>query len=374
MAHGPLFRPIFAGLRICREKLAYVLDSTASPVCILIPFIGWGTYIAGLIEQGYRAVGRPDDGYATLIAVIPFQYYAILTLIAVPLFALRGRDLGPMRLAQEKWQRDLQAEATAPGQSGAQPATTPASGSASDKQSVSLFAIPISVLLGLIAGLLTWFAYNDQLVAVHVRSTLFISYLAAAFACALIMWRQQGVAFNDTVTLFMKGAESMVYVCGILVLAWSLGSIIGLLGTGDYLAQLVEGRLPPYSIPAITFLLAAATSFATGSSWGTFAILMVIALPVADALDASMIYTVAAVLSGGLFGDHTSPISDTTLLASMGADCEHVDHVTTQLPYALIVGAISFCAYLVVAVLDTWWVLPIAVLILTAVIWLATTR
>ncbi len=122
----------------------------------------------------------------------------------------------------------------------------------------------------------------------------------------------------------------------------------------------------------IAFVLAAVTSFATGSSWGTFAILMVIALPVAHALDASMLLTVSAVLSGGLFGDHTSPISDTTVLAAMGAECDHVSHVTSQLPYALLVGGVSAVAYVVAGLYETYWVLAGAIVLLALVIWLAT--
>lgn len=360
---GPLFRPIFDGLRISREKLAYVLDCTSSPVCILVPFIGWGTYISGLIEKGYRAAGRSDDSFQTLVAALPFQFYAILTLIAVPVFALRNRDFGAMHAAQNT-ARETPAAPIDPidGAPGA------------DAQPVLLFALPIVTLLGLIAGLLIWYAVDDDLTSVHVRSTLFISYLAAAAASALMMWRYQNVGLTKSMAEFVKGAQDMVFVSTLLVLAWSLGAIINTLGTGPYLAQLAEGTLPPYWIPAIAFVLGAITSFATGSSWGTFAILMVIALPVADALDASMLLTVAAVLSGGLFGDHTSPISDTTVLASMGAECEHIDHVTTQLPYALLVGGVSFIAYLAAGLWESYWVLAGAVVVLGLVVWLATAR
>ena len=369
---GPLFRPIFDGLKICREKLAYVLDCTSAPVCILIPFIGWGTYISGLIEKGYQAVGRPDDGFQTLVAALPFQFYAILTLIAVPVFALRNRDFGAMRESQ----RHAELKNSGSTLSSSVPAERPVQEEQTRQQAqpVLLFALPIATLLGLIGGLLGWYALNDELTSIHVRSTLFISYLAAAAACALMMWRYQNVGLTESMAEFVKGAQDMVFVAALLVLAWALGAIINALGTGPYLAQLVQGALPAYWVPAIAFVLGAITSFATGSSWGTFAILMVIALPVADALDASMLLTVAAVLSGGLFGDHTSPISDTTVLASMGAECEHIDHVTTQMPYALLVGTVSFFAYLAAGVWESYWVLAGAMLVLAVVIWLATER
>ena len=362
---GPLFRPIFDGLKICREKLAYVIDCTSAPVCILIPFIGWGAYISGLIEQGYRSVGRADDSYLVLVSAIPFQFYAWLTLIAVPIFALRNRDFGAMRRAQARF---LAAPPAAPVQ---QPVAS-AGSTEPNTQNPLLFILPIGTLLGLIGTLLGWYAYNGELNSVHVRSTLLISYLAAAGACSWVMWRYQGVGLNKSMDEFVNGAKDMVYVAALLVLAWSLGAIINELGTGPYLARLVEDRLPGYWVPAIAFVLGAVTSFATGSSWGTFAILMVIALPVADALDASLVLTSAAVLSGGLFGDHTSPISDTTVLASMGAQCDHVEHVATQLPYAMLVGCVTFFAYLAAGVYESYWVLGIAAIVLVIAIWLVT--
>jgi len=365
---GPLFRPIFDGLKICREKLAYVLDCTSSPVCILVPFIGWGAYISGLIEKGYTSVGLQTDSYQTLVMAIPFQFYAILTLTAVPVFALRNRDFGAMRKAQA---------AFSAGEAKAATSSTTAKDSAATQtaaQPASLFLLPIGTLLGLIGGLLGWYALKGELNAVHVRSTLLIAYVAAATASAWLMWRHQQIGLTRSMEEFVKGTQAMVFVATLLVLAWSLGAIINELGTGPYIAQLVDGALPPFLIPVIAFLLAAATSFATGSSWGTFAILMVIALPVAHALDGSMLLTVAAVLSGGLFGDHTSPISDTTVLAAMGAECDHVSHVTSQLPYALLVGGVTAVAYVIAGLYETYWVLGGALLALWLTIWLATDR
>jgi len=365
---GPLFRPIFDGLNICREKLAYVLDCTSSPVCILIPFIGWGAYISGLIEKGYASVGLKTDSYQILVLAIPFQFYALLTLIAVPVFAFRNSDFGAMRKAQEAFaNRKPNLHST-----NAEKYADEKLSINTDAQPAILFILPIGTLLGLIGGLLSWYTYVGDLTSVHVRSSLLIAYVAAATASAWMLWRHQRIGLTRSMQEFVKGAQDMVFVATLLVLAWSLGAIINELGTGPYLAQLVDGALPPFLVPAIAFLLAAATSFATGSSWGTFAILMVIALPVAHALEGSMLLTVAAVLSGGLFGDHTSPISDTTVLAAMGAECDHVNHVVSQLPYALMVGGISAVAYVVAGLYETYWVLGGAMVLLGLAIWLAT--
>jgi Na+/H+ antiporter NhaC len=176
--------------------------------------------------------------------------------------------------------------------------------------------------------------------------------LLASMACAFLMYRNQRITFNESLTHFFKGMEKLIYICSILVLAWTLSSICKDLHTGNYLASLIGGTIPPQLLPAIVFLLGALMSFATGSSYGTFAILMIIVVPVAHVLGAPLTITIAAVLSGGLFGDHTSPISDTTALASMGSGCQHIDHVSTQLSYALISGSMAFIGFILVGYLQ----------------------
>jgi Na+/H+ antiporter NhaC len=164
--------------------------------------------------------------------------------------------------------------------------------------------------------------------------------------------------------VFIKGAESMVYISIVLVLAWALGSVNTDVHTADYIASLIGGSLPPMYFPMIVFVLGAIISLSTGSSYGTFAILMSIAVPVGFDLGASMYLTIAAVLSGGLFGDHVSPISDTTVLASVGAQCPHLDHVSTQAAYAGVTGLVAFIAYGLAGAYETPMVLPIALVML----------
>jgi Na+/H+ antiporter NhaC len=213
--------------------------------------------------------------------------------------------------------------------------------------------VPLALLLGTIAVLLGYFAQQDDLSSVHVRSTMTIAYVAAALASAGLMYRYQQVSFDDSLGTFIKGAESMVFVVILLILAWSLSSVIKDLGTAQTLSVLVGQSVNPAFLPAIVFLLGAVISTATGSSWGTFAILMSLAIPMAVAVDASLYLTIGAVLSGGLFGDHTSPISDTTVLASIGANCPHIDHVSTQFYYALLVGTIAFFSFIVAGLLSS---------------------
>jgi Na+/H+ antiporter NhaC len=351
---GPLFRPIFSELKICREKLAYILDSTASPVCILMPFIGWGAYIMGLIDQAYVDAGLTEPALTVLLNVLPYQFYAIFTLLAVPFFIFSGRDFGPMARAQQKFQAETHLVETPPAEAPLEARLDDSkSTEATGSTPLSLFVVPLALLLGTIAVLLGYFAQQDDLSSVHVRSTMTIAYVAAALASAGLMYRYQQVSFDDSLGTFIKGAESMVFVVILLILAWSLSSVIKDLGTAQTLSVLVGQSVNPAFLPAIVFLLGAVISTATGSSWGTFAILMSLAIPMAVAVDASLYLTIGAVLSGGLFGDHTSPISDTTVLASIGANCPHIDHVSTQFYYALLVGTIAFFSFIVAGLLSS---------------------
>jgi Na+/H+ antiporter NhaC len=348
---GPLFRSIFRELKICKEKLAYILDSTAAPICILIPFIGWGAYIMGLIEQAYVDTGLTETSLSVLLNVLPYQFYAILTLTAVPFFIFSGRDFGPMKKAQEQYNPVELSE-------------TDADAAEVEAPPLSLFVVPLVILLGTIALLLSWFAINDDLTSTHVRSTLTIAYMAASMACAMLMYKHQETSLNDSLATFIEGTQSMVFVVMILILAWSLSSVIKDLGTALTISQLIGEGLNPSILPALVFILGAIISLATGSSWGTFAILMALAVPVAFNIGAPLYLTVAAVLSGGLFGDHTSPISDTTVLASIGADCAHIDHVSTQFYYAMVPGSIAFLAFLLAGFYPTPWITLPAIIVL----------
>lgn len=363
---GPLFRPIYKELRICKEKFAYILDSTSSPICILIPFIGWGAYIMGLIEQTYKENGLSESSFTVLINAIPYQFYAWLTLAAVPIIIWTNRDFGPMKSAQQRYLENDSSIASEKVENDVTPTNS--------APKLSLFIAPLTILLGLVAGFLTWYASNDALTSSHIRSTLILAYVSAASASAFLMLKHQKVSLSESLSTFIKGTESMVFVVVILIFAWCLSSVIKDLGTAATISALIGDTIPPAALPAIVFILGGIISIATGSSWGTFAILLTLAIPVAHNIDAPLYLTVAAVLSGGLFGDHTSPISDTTVLASIAADCPHVNHVTTQFYYAIITGSVSFAAYLVAGFYPTPWILLPALIILFILIQIVMNR
>ena len=354
---GPLYRSVFDEFKLCREKLAYILDTTSSPISILIPFIGWGAYIMSLIERSYAEVGLTEGEFQVLIKVIPYQFYAFLALITVPIVVMTGKDYGPMQRLQAEFLANLKKQDDA----------VPSDRFGNDENTdppVGMFLYPLGVMLALVAALITWHATHGGITGAHIRSTLIISYLTASLTCMEMMRRHQGRDYVEMLGDFIKGAEGLVYVSIVLVLAWSLSAVTSDIRTADYLASLISGSVSPAYFPMLVFVMGALISLSTGSSYGTFAILMAIAVPVAFQLDASMYLTIAAVLSGGLFGDHVSPISDTTVLASVGADCPHLNHVTTQAAYAGLTGSVTILAYWMAGLYQTPYVLLVAIVIL----------
>jgi len=351
---GPLYRSVFDEFKICREKLAYILDTTSSPISILIPFIGWGAYITSLIDKSYAEIGLTENAFSVLINVIPYQFYAFLALATVPIIIFLGKEYGPMRRAQiQSIKKSVEPKAV-----------ITEKGSETGAERIDIFLYPLAVMLLLIGGLITWHATHGGLSSVHIRSTLAISYLTASLTCMEMMRRHQSKSYKESLAIFIKGAESLVYISIVLVLAWSLSSVTKDLHTANYLSSIITGSVSPLYFPMIVFVLGALISLSTGSSYGTFAILMAIAVPVGFELGASMYLTIAAVLSGGLFGDHVSPISDTTVLASVGAECDHLRHVSTQAAYAGVTGLVALFAFGLAGVYESAYVLPIAILVL----------
>lgn len=360
---GPLYRSVFKEFKICKEKLAYILDTTSSPISILIPFIGWGAYITSLIDKAYAGIGLNENAFTVLIKVIPYQFYAFLALATVPIIIYIGKDYGPMKRAQEKCATPLNEHDNIE-QTGTVLQIEDDSKPVVTEHRVSIFLYPLGVMLLLVGGLITWHATHGGLTSIHIRSSLAIAYLAASLTCMEMMRRYQTKTYTESLNIFIKGAESLVYISIVLVLAWSLSSVTKDLHTANYLASIINGKVDPIYFPMIVFTLGAIISLSTGSSYGTFAILMSIAVPVGFEIGASMYLTIAAVLSGGLFGDHVSPISDTTILASVGAECNHLSHVTTQGAYAGVTGLVTLFAYGLAGAYESVYVLPVAIVVL----------
>ncbi len=330
---GPVFQPLMDRLGVSRQKLAFILDSTSSPVAILIPFIGWGVFIMSVIADAFRAAEIQTSEWDAFVAAIPFQLYAWLAISIIPITTLFRLDFGPMAVAESRALASPQATIDRP-------------------REVSS-ARPILVWLPVLAlgvTLFTTLAHHgfpfEQVAGSDFRAGLSSAYfVAAVILVSLLTWLKVQPLLL-TFAHYIDGMTSMMSIAATLVLAWTLGTVSEALGTGQYVAEIAGEGLPGWLLPAVVFLVAAVISFATGSSWGTIIILMPLAVPAALATGATLPVTIGAVLSGGLFGDHSSPVSETTILSSTGAGITPLEHFRTQLPYAVFNGGIALAGFL----------------------------
>ncbi|MCW3174275.1 Na+/H+ antiporter NhaC family protein [Shewanella subflava] len=350
---GSIAKPITDRYHISRAKLAYLLDSTAAPVCVISPISSWGAYIIALIGGILTAHGFTDSGHLSVfVQMIPMNFYAIFALLLLLCVALLGLDVGPMRQHELKAQKgELYDESK-----GLPPGANPDLPEADTGKIIGLF-LPI---LALIAATVYFMISSgaDALAAegkpfdvlgafenTAVSQSLFYGAIAG-FIVTLVLAFMQKLETRMVLLGMVAGARSMLPAIYILLFAWSIAGVIGQLETGKYMASLVTGAIPFELLPVVLFILAGITAFSTGTSWGTFGIMLPIAADMAMGSDSTMMLPMlSAVLAGAVFGDHCSPISDTTILSSTGASCHHIDHVITQLPYALIVALISIVGY-----------------------------
>ena len=328
---GPAFRALFDRMGLSRQKLAYIIDATAAPVAILIPFIGWGVYIMSLLNQQVEHLGLSSSDYALLLSALPYQFYAWLTLAAIPLTAIIGYDFRLMR----------ESDTNAGLRSTSDETTDTAPTNAQQPAQASLIWLPLVVLGATLIWTLAPLGFPfERVTGSQFRAGLSAAYLVATLSLVGLLLFYKTHHFLMSVSIYIKGMGRMTPIAVMLLLAWAMGDILSLLGTDTYVANWIAGTISATHLPILIFVLACLVSFATGSSWGTFALLFPLALPAAVTVDASLALSVAAVLSGGLFGDHASPISETTLLASAGAGVDPIDHFKTQLPYALCNGGL----------------------------------
>jgi tetracycline resistance efflux pump len=340
---GALSRPLFDRFRISRERLAYLIDSTSAPVCILIPLNAWGAFNLGLL--GNTAL---DDPLGTFVKAIPMNLYALLAVALAALTIALRWNIGPMRQAEAR---------TRAGQvlwPHAAPLVDPAllvgPGPGSAVASPWYMLAPIVVMVAAVP--LGLYVTGDGNPAAGSGSTAVLWAVLAGLTTAWVMaLAGQRRRLDELMSVSLRGAGGLLPVALILLLALALGNVTDALGTGRFVAAVVGDNVPLPLLPALVFLVAAFTAFAIGSSWGTFAIMIPIAVPIALGLSVEPAVLLGAVLAGAIFGDHASPISDTTVVASMAAATDHIDHVRTQLPFALLAGAVALLGYLVIGVL-----------------------
>ena len=339
---GPLFRPIMDGLKVSRAKLAWIVDSTASPVAVLIPFIGWGLYSQGLIGDEYGPLGITENPFISYAKAVPYQFYPLLAVFMVPLFILTKTDFGPMETSEMNARKGILPDD--------QPIETLSENAIANqgKARPILVWLPLSVMLIVMFGLLIPLGFPfdmSHLPSNAFRASLSTGYMFAAIVLIALMARAGIASLGDGFSTYLESMSRIVSVLAILVLAWSLGAIGKDLGAPKFIAALVGDNMPIFLIPVSAFIVGGLISFATGSSWGTYAILFPLVIPIAFNFNLPMPLVIGAVLSGGLFGDHCSPISDTTILSATGAGCSQLEHVKTQIPYAIFNGVICIFAF-----------------------------
>lgn len=349
---GSVMRSVTDKMRVSREKLAYIVDSTSAPICLLGPVSTWVVFVMGLIGAQFVELGMSGSEYMTYIFTIPFNFYSILAILLVGIIIFLKWDFGPM--AQAEYRARTTGKLLRDG------ADPPSDSEMMDVKmaedltpKIRNMVVPLVVLVGLIPPLFLWTGgYPEQdLVTAFGEADGATSILIAAFAAgivALVMGMQQKLFdFKEAMSIIVTGFRSMTLVYIILALAWSIGSVTSELGTADYLVNFAEQTTSPAIIPLLIFIVAGIVAFTTGTSYGTFAIMIPIAMPLAVSMDISIYLAIAAVFSGGIFGDHCSPISDTTILSSAGASSDLIDHVNTQIPYAVTAGVSGIISFLI---------------------------
>ncbi|RKU27343.1 hypothetical protein C6497_11375 [Candidatus Poribacteria bacterium] len=360
MLVGPTMRPLTDKYKVCREKLAYIVDSTSAPIAGLAFVSTWIGYEVGLFNSVADNIGLDSDGYSMFFDALPFRFYCILTILFVMINAISGRDYGTMRGASTRAKNTGQV--SAPDAQAMGGISADLNVSENKNQLLSAF-IPLTLLFGLILGglwidgkgtgsILSLTSWRDALSNannVKILASAAITSFFAAILCGIFISRmpfyQIGKAIKD-------GLSGTLLPIAIILCAWGIKASCDKLVTGEYIASLLSDVVSPLWFPALVFVVASLTSFATGTSWGTMAILIPTAIPVAFTLDNDVygittIICLGAVLDGAIFGDHCSPISDTTILSAIVSSCDPMHHVRTQIPYALTVAFVALiCGYL----------------------------
>lgn len=364
---GSVMRPVTDAKKISREKLSYLIDATAAPVCIIAPISSWAAAVAGF-AKGAGA----ESGMSLFVRAIPFNFYALLTIVMMIFIAVSKFDYGPMKKFEAHARMGKAIEEIDAKKS--DEIRENSKGKVIDLIIPVVFLI-IACVIGMIysggfftegeegyKNFVTAFSNSDASVGLVYGSFITIIFAIIYFLCRRV------ISFKDCMEAIPEGFKAMVPAILILVCAWTLKTMTDSLGAKIFISQLVEGSAGSFQmfLPAIIFAIAVGLSFATGTSWGTFGILIPIVLSVFSGSSGNItIIAISACMAGAVCGDHCSPISDTTIMASAGAECNHINHVSTQLPYALTVAGVSFVSYIIAGFVQNAWIaLPIAIVLM----------
>ena len=373
---GNVMRPVADGHHISRAKLSYMCDATAAPVCIMMPVSSWAAAVTGVI-------GNEEVGFQIFLRAIPFNYYAILTLVFIIVMTCLNIDYGPMRTHELNAAKgDLYTTPERPFENAAEMKFNP------DGKVIDLVIPVIILIIGCVSSMIYVGFQNGghDLITAFANTSAFdalpLGSLIALIINMIYFMVRRSMKFTELMDCLPEGFKQMVPAILILCLAWTIGDVTKALGAPEFVADLVSKFGPGLKnfLPAVVFLIAAFLGFATGTSWGTFSILLPIVIPVfsggTPAVDLTvgdlnnnlLMISIAATLGGAVMGDHCSPISDTTIMASSGAQCYHLNHVATQLPYAVTVAVVAFVNYIITAFIQVPFIcLPIAIVSMVVV-------
>ena len=364
---GSVMRPVTDTHKVSRAKLSYIIDSTAAPVCIIAPISSWAAAVAGI------AADIPGiNGLELFIRAIPYNFYALLTIVAMLTLIFTNTDFGPMLTHERNAQLNDDIFTTESRPYEENTTAVKANGKVIDLV-FPVIVLIISCIIGMIytGGFFEGESFINAFANCVAPVGLLLGSVAALIITFVFYMIRRVLTFQEFMSCLPEGFKAMVPAILILTFAWTLSGITGLLGADVFVAGLLENSKGAVQIllPVIVFCIAVFLAFATGTSWGTFGILLPIVVPILDPSSEILIITVSATLAGAVCGDHCSPISDTTIMASTGAQCDHINHVSTQLPYAILVAAVSAVNYILAAVIQNWLInLPIAIISMIAVI------
>ena len=337
---GPIVQPLTDKMQVSREKLAWILDTTASPLSILVPFLGWGAYIMGLMGTEFQAAGYASTEWDMLLKAWPFQFYALLSLLMVPLIAFTRKEFGPMHRAE---MRALSGQVS-PGGQVAEAVKIDTDAKLENSRPIVMI-IPLVVMIGTLCFMLCPQGFPFKSVdGDALRGALIAGFVFGSIANIILVVALKIKSFKSICRDYVLGLESIASVFITLLLAWVLSSVTKTMGGPEFVVNMLQDSVPAWILPVIIFVASAVISFSTGSSWGTFSIMMTIAVPAAMALNA--------------------PMHVATILSANGARCDLLAHVKTQLPYALMVGGVSIVTYAVAGMTGSVIALPVGIALL----------
>jgi len=367
LTNGAIMRPISDKFHVSREKLSYIIDSTAVGICLVVPLSSWVAFITSLIADSFTAVGIEQDPFKGFLYCIPYNFYAWLSIIMVLVVVYFALDYGPMAKAEKRTALTGKlCDQTFSG-GGADEDDFSSIEQASGK-AIDLLAPVLLLITGAIGFMLYtggFFESFSVMDAVNnmdgMRALVYAVFITVIFSIVFYALRKLS-SIKDSINAFVIGTKSMLFVVILLAFAWSIGGVGDELDTAGYVAGLFVGNVPSFIVPLIIFVFSCLMTFSTGATWGTYAIMIPVAIPLAATMDINVYASIAAVIGGGGFGNHCSPLADTAILSSAGANIRHIDHINTQIPYSVTCAVVACIGFLLTGFIDNP-LLPMAIVL-----------